>query len=72
MITEPKKTYKVDAFTAIPACLISYTSQVSPKSALVSFDEATRTFDFEEAKDLTQTDTEGPNYFKNYIVTIIA
>lgn len=72
MITEPEKTYEVDAFTATPACLVSYSYLVSPTSALVSFDEITRTFAFEEAKDLTQTDTKGPNYFKDYIVTIIA
>ncbi len=36
----------------------------------MTFDAASRTFTFNEATDLTQTDTSGPNYFKDYTVTI--
>lgn len=63
------------AFTALPVCpgtTITYLYSVSPAAALVSFVPSTRTFTFYEATDLAQTSTTGPNYYKDYTVTITA
>ena len=63
------------AFTALPVCAgttITYLYSVTPTAALVSFVPSTRTFTFYEATDLTQTSTTGPNYYKDYTVTITA